>query len=61
MRAMRALRALSAYDRTLLEDRLVEQVTLEQLSVEQRCDPRTISKRVKSAIEKLRMVEADLT
>lgn len=60
MRAMRALRSLSAYDRTLLEDRLVEQVTLEQLSIEQRCDPRTISKRVRKAIEKLRSVETDL-
>ena len=57
---MRALRALSAYDRTLLEDRLIEQVTLEQLSSEQRCDPRTISKRVRKAIEKLRAVEGDL-
>ena len=61
MRAMRALRSLSAYDRALLEDRLVEQITLVQLSVEQRCDPRTISKRVKRAIDKLRSVEADLT
>lgn len=60
MRAMRALRALSAYDRTLLEDRLIEQVTLEQLSSEQRCDPRTISKRVRKAVEKLRAVEGDL-
>jgi RNA polymerase sigma factor (sigma-70 family) len=60
MRAMRALRSLSAYDRTLLEDRLIEQVTLEQLSVEQHCDPRTISKRVKQAVERLRSIEGDL-
>lgn len=60
MRAMRALRSLSAYDRTLLEDRLIEQVTLEQLSCEQRCDPRTISKRVKAAVERLRAVVGDL-
>lgn len=60
MRAMRALRSLSAYDRTLLEDRLIEQVTLEQLSYEQRCDPRTISKRVRNAIDKLRSIEGDL-
>lgn len=60
MRAMRALRSLSAYDRTLLEDRLIEQVTLEQLSSEQRCDPRTIGKRVQKAIEKLRAAEDDL-
>lgn len=60
MRAMKALRSLSAYDRTLLEDRLIEQVTLEQLSSEQRCDPRTVGKRVKKAIEKLRIAEGDL-
>lgn len=60
MRAMRALRSLSAYDRTLLEDRLIEQVTLEQLSSEQGCDPRTVSKRVRKAIEKLRSAEGDL-
>lgn len=60
MKAMRALRALSVYDRALLEDRLIEQVTLEQLGCEQRCDPRTISKRVRAAIEKLRAVAGDL-
>ena len=60
MRAIKALRSLSAYDRTLLEDRLIEQVTLEQLSSEQRCDPRTVGKRVKKAIEKLRIAECDL-
>lgn len=60
MRAIKALRTLSAYDRTLLEDRLIEQVTLEQLSAEQRCDPRTIGKRVKRAVEKLRAAECDL-
>lgn len=59
-RALRALRMLSAYDRTLLEDRLIEQVTLEQLGLEQRCDPRTITKRVKAAIELLRRAESDL-
>lgn len=60
MRAIRALRSLSAYDRTLLEDRLIEQVTLEQLSSEQQCDPRTVGKRVQRAIEKLRTAESDL-
>jgi RNA polymerase sigma factor (sigma-70 family) len=60
MRALRALRHLSAYDRTLLEDRLVEQVTLDQLAKEQKCDPRTVSKRVRVAIQKLRSVETDL-
>lgn len=60
MRAMRALRLLSAHDRALLEDRLVEQLTLEQLSSEQQCDPRTVGKRVKKAIEKLRQILGDL-
>jgi DNA-directed RNA polymerase specialized sigma24 family protein len=60
MRALRALRSLSAYDRRLLEDRLIEQITLEQLSSEQHCDPRTIGKRVKAAIERLRGAEGDL-
>lgn len=59
-RAMRALRMLTAYERTLLEDRLIEKVTLEQLSWEQGCDPRTIAKRVQAAIEKLRVIERDL-
>lgn len=60
MRALKALRILSAYDRTLLEDRLVEQVTLEQLAEEQGIDPRTVAKRVKEAISKLRLAEGDL-
>lgn len=60
MRALKALRILSVYDRTLLEDRLIECVTLEQLGVEQACDPRTVAKRVKEAIEKLRLAECDL-
>lgn len=60
MRALRALRMMSAYDRDLLEDRLIEQVTLEQLSQEHDCDPRTIAKRVHRAIEKLRQAVSDL-
>lgn len=60
MRALRALRQMSAHDRDLLEDRLIEQVTLEQLSHEHGCDPRTIAKRVSAAIEKLRQAECDL-
>lgn len=60
MRALKALRILSIKDRTLLEDRLIEQVTLEQLGLEQRCDPRTIAKRVSRAIEALRQAESDL-
>jgi RNA polymerase sigma factor (sigma-70 family) len=60
MRALKALRILSVYDRTLLEDRLIEQVTLEQLGLEQRCDPRTIAKRVQKAVDALRRAEGDL-
>lgn len=60
MRALRALRILSIHDRTLLEDRLIEQVTLEQLGEEHCCDPRTVAKRVKEAVEKLRRAECDL-
>jgi DNA-directed RNA polymerase sigma subunit (sigma70/sigma32) len=51
---------LSAYDRYLLEDRLVEAVTLEQLGEEQNLDPRTIAKRVKEAISKLKQAESHL-
>jgi len=60
MRALRALRLLSAEDRVLLEDRLIEQVTLEQLGYEQQCDPRTIQRRVQAAIKSLRQAESDL-
>lgn len=60
MRALKALRILSVHDRTLLEDRLIEQVTLEQLSHEHGCDPRTIAKRVGLAIDRLRRAESDL-
>ena len=60
MRALRALRLMSAHDRDLLEDRLIESVTLEQLSLEHGCDPRTIAKRVSRAIERLRQAESDL-
>lgn len=60
MRALRALRQMSAGDRDLLEDRLIEQVTLEQLSLEHGCDPRTVAKRVARAIAKLQKAESDL-
>jgi RNA polymerase sigma factor (sigma-70 family) len=60
MRALRALRMLSAEDRVLLEDRLIEQVTLEQLGYEKKCDPRTIQRRVQYAIKALRHAESDL-
>lgn len=59
-RAMRALRMLTPYERALLEDRLIEKITLEQLSYEQGCDPRTVAKRVRDAIDKLRVIERDL-
>jgi len=60
MRALKALRMLSADDRVLLEDRLIEQVTLEQLGYEQSCDPRTIQRRVQKAIKMLRDAESDM-
>ena len=60
MRALRALRMLTIEDRTLLEDRLIEQITLEQLATEQGCDPRTVSKRVKRAVNALQQAESDL-
>lgn len=60
MRALRAVSMLSAYDRTLLEDRLIEAVTLEQLGMEQGLDPRTIAKRVRDAIDRLRAIESNL-
>jgi RNA polymerase sigma factor (sigma-70 family) len=60
MRAIRAMRVLSVADRTLLEDRLIDQVTLEQLGEEHGCDPRTISKKIRRAVEKLRRAESDL-
>jgi RNA polymerase sigma factor (sigma-70 family) len=60
MRALRALRLLSAEDRSLLEDRLIEQATLEVLADEHDCDPRTVSKRVKAAIDRLRRAEDEL-
>lgn len=59
MKALRALRIMSAYDRDLLEDRLIEQVTLEQLSQEHGCDPRTIAKRVRAAVDKLKAAVFD--
>lgn len=60
MRALKAIRMLSVYDRTLLEDRLIEAVTLEQLGLEQGLDPRTIAKRVREAISRLRLAESNL-
>lgn len=59
-RAMKAIKMLHVFERTLLEDRLIEQVTLEQLGLEQECDPRTVQKKIQRAIAKLRQAEADL-
>lgn len=59
-RALQAIRMLSPYDRTLLEDRLVEGVTLEQLGYEQGVDPRTIKRRIQVAVERLRRAESQL-
>ena len=59
-RAVKALQMLSPYDKQLLEDHVIEGVTLEQLSREQRLDRRTIRKRIKQAIERLREAEKDL-
>lgn len=58
--ALKALRMLPEPQRTLLEDRLIEEVTLAQLGREKGIDPRTVSKRVVQAIALLRSVAADL-
>jgi len=59
-RAVKALQMLSPYEKQLLEDHLIEGVTLERLGREQRLDRRTIRKRIKRAIERLREAEKDL-
>jgi hypothetical protein len=51
---------LSPYDRQLLEDHLIEGVTLERLGLEQSLDGRTIRKRINKAIDRLREAEKDL-
>ena len=58
--ALKALRMLPEPQRTLLEDRLIEEVTLGQLGKEQNLDPRTIAKRVAEAVEQLRRAASDL-
>jgi RNA polymerase sigma factor (sigma-70 family) len=58
--ALKALKMLPESERTLLEDRLIEEVTLAQLGRENGIDPRTVSKRVVQAIALLRRVAADL-
>ena len=51
---------LSPYEKRLLEDHLIEGVTLERLGREQNLDRRTIRKRIKRAIDRLREAEKDL-
>lgn len=58
--AIKALKMLPEPERTLLEDRLIEEVTLDQLGREQGVDPRTIAKRVGQAIARLRRAASDL-
>ena len=59
-RAVKALQMLSPYEKQLLEDHLIEGVTLERLGREQDLDRRTIRKRIKRAIDRLREAEKDL-
>ena len=59
-RAVKALQMLSPYEKQLLEDHLIEGITLERLGREQRLDRRTIRKRIKRAIDRLREAEKDL-
>ena len=59
-RAVKALQMLSPYEKQLLEDHLIEGVSLERLGREQDLDRRTIRKRIKRAIDRLREAEKDL-
>ena len=59
-RAIKALQFLDPYDRRLLEDHLVEGVTLGRLGREQNLHTRTVKKRIQKAIEKLREAESHL-
>lgn len=60
MRAIKALKKLSAQDQMMLEDRLIEQVSFEKLGADYGCDPRTVAKRVRKAIDTLRLAEDDI-
>jgi hypothetical protein len=53
-RAVKALQMLSPYEKQLLEDHLIEGVTLERLG------RRAICKRIKRAIDRLREAKKDL-
>lgn len=59
-RAVKALQMLSPYEKQLLEDHVIEGVTLERLGREQNLDRRTIRKRINRAIARLREAEKDL-
>ena len=59
-RAVKPLQMLSPYETQLLEDHLIEGVTLERLGREQDLDRRTIRKRINRAIQRLREAEQDL-
>ena len=59
-RAVKALQMLSPYEKRLLEDHLIEGVTLERLGREQDLDRRTIRKRITRALQRLREAEKDL-
>ena len=58
--AVKALQMLSPYEKRLLEDHLIDGVTLKRLGREQDLDRRTIRKRIKRAIQRLREAEQDL-
>ena len=59
-RAMMALQTLPHEHRMLLQDRLFENITLEQLAAEQRCDWRTLQKKITESINMLRAAELAL-
>lgn len=59
-RAIKALAFLPPEERRLLEDHLIEGVTLGRLCREQGCHPRTLKKKILRAIEKLREAESHL-
>jgi hypothetical protein len=57
---MKRIPTLSSCEPHLLGDHLIEGVTLKRLSWEQQLDRRTIRKRIKRAIDRLREAEKDL-
>lgn len=56
-RVMQAMSLLPAEQQTLLKDRLFDNVTLSQLAAEQRCDWRTVQRKVLESIVMLRRAE----